>query len=152
MQKIKIYTDGGARGNPGPAGIGVVIKDGDKIIKEVKKYIGETTNNQAEYQALILGLEELGKMSEQGVLGGSASNLEAEPPTSVEVDCFLDSELVVKQLNREYKVKNKDLAPLFVKVWNLSQGFKSCKFWHIGREQNKEADRLVNEAIDESFS
>jgi len=131
MSQIKLFTDGGARGNPGPSGIGAVIKDGDKIIGKHKKYIGETTNNQAEYKALILGLEKLKEMEVK------------------EVDCFLDSELVVKQLKREYKVKHPDLAPLFVKVYNLSLSFKKCKFWHIPRSQNKEADKLVNEAIDE---
>ena len=128
--KIKLFTDGGARGNPGPAGIGAVIKDGEKTILEANEYIGETTNNQAEYKALILGLEK-------------AKELKAE-----EVECFLDSELVTKQMNREYKVKNKELAPLFVKAWNLSLGFKKIIFNHIYREKNEEADRLVNEAID----
>ncbi|MFH1187397.1 MAG: ribonuclease HI family protein [bacterium] len=130
---FSLYTDGGARGNPGPAGIGAVIKDGEAVVKKIKKYIGEATNNQAEYEALIFGLSELKKM------GGK----------DLEVNCFLDSELVVKQLNLEYKVKNKELAPLFVKVWNLAQGFKKCKFFHVYREQNKEADKLVNEALDE---
>jgi ribonuclease HI len=146
ISNVKLYTDGGARGNPGPAGIGIVIKNDDKVIQEIKKYIGEATNNQAEYQALILGLEELMRLS-----GSSTSTREVELPThkNLEIDCFLDSELVVNQLNQKYKVKNKDLAPLFIKVWNLSQNFKKCKFWHISREQNKQADRLVNEAIDE---
>lgn len=130
-KKIKIYTDGGARGNPGKAGIGVVIKDDDgKIIERVSEYIGEATNNVAEYTALIKGLEK-------------ARELKAE-----EVECFLDSELVVRQMNREYKVKNKDLSLLFVKVWNLSSGFKKISFNHIMREYNQVADRLVNEAID----
>lgn len=131
--QLFLYTDGGARGNPGPAGIGAVVKDGERIIKKIKKYIGEATNNQAEYEALILGLSELKK------IGGK----------DLEVSCFLDSELVVKQLNFEYKIKNKDLATLFVKVCNLAQSFKKCKFFHVYREQNKEADRLVNEALDE---
>ncbi|MFA5047726.1 MAG: ribonuclease HI family protein [Patescibacteria group bacterium] len=129
MKKAILHTDGGARGNPGPAGIGAVLKI-DEETHEYKKYIGETTNNQAEYQALILGLE---KAKEHG---------------ATEVECLLDSELVVKQLNREYKVKDKDLGLQFVKVWNLMQGFKKVSFKHIFREQNKEADRLVNEAID----
>lgn len=129
MSKATIHTDGGARGNPGPAGIGAVIKLGDKIHHH-KKYIGEATNNQAEYQALILGLE---KAKDLGVK---------------EVDCLLDSELVVKQLNREYRVKDKELALLFVKVWNLAQQFEKITFKHIFREANKEADKLVNEAID----
>lgn len=127
--KVKIFTDGGARGNPGPAAIGVVIQGREKIEKYAK-YIGRATNNQAEYQAVILALQK-------------AKNLGAK-----EVDCFLDSELVVKQLNHEYKVKDKDLAPLFLKIWNLSQGFKRVNFHYISREKNKEADRLVNLALD----
>lgn len=130
LKKATLHTDGGARGNPGPAGIGAVLKISDQIYN-YKKYIGETTNNQAEYQALILGLE---KAKEKGV---------------DEIDCFLDSELVVKQLNREYKVKDKDLAVLFIKVYNLSLGFKKATFKHVFREANKAADKLVNEAIDE---
>lgn len=125
-----IFTDGGARGNPGPAGIGVVLEIGEQK-KTFKKYIGTATNNQAEYQAILLGLEM------------------AQAEGAESVVCYLDSELVVKQLNREYKVKNADLAPLFVKVWNLSQSFKKVSFNHVYREDNKEADRLVNEAIDE---
>lgn len=128
--KATLYTDGGARGNPGPAGIGAVLIIGNKVQRH-KRYLGKTTNNQAEYQALIMGLE-------QAKIAGAD-----------EVECFLDSELVVKQLNREYKVKDKDLAPLFVKVWNLANDFKKADFKHIFREQNKEADLLVNEIIDE---
>lgn len=94
MSKLIIHTDGGARGNPGPAGIGVVIKKGVET-HGFKKYIGETTNNQAEYRAVILALE---KAKE---LGGE------------DLEFYLDSELVVKQLNREYRVKDADLAPLF---------------------------------------
>ncbi len=132
MSKAIIYTDGGARGNPGPAGIGAIIKIGDKI-HEYKKYIGETTNNQAEYQALVMALTQ-------------AKELKVS-----EADCRLDSELVVKQMNREYKVKDKDLAVQFMKVWNLMSEFKKITFKHIYREDNKEADRLVNEAIDEKI-
>jgi ribonuclease HI len=131
-KKIKIFTDGGARGNPGPAGIGVAIfDDKDQIIVTYKKYIGTATNNQAEYQALILGLEK-------------AKALKAE-----EIECCLDSELVVKQMRREYKVKNQDLATLFVKAWNLLPNFSKTKFTHVRREKNTVADGLVNEAIDE---
>lgn len=130
-KKIKLFTDGGARGNPGPAGIGAVLKNEDKeIVARVSEYIGAATNNQAEYSALIRGLE---KAKEIG---------------AKEVECFLDSELVVKQMNREYRVKDKNLALLFTKVWNLSLGFKKVTFSHIMREYNQEADRLVNEAID----
>ena len=96
MAKIIIHSDGGARGNPGPAGIGAVLNnEKGEVLAEISKYLGETTNNQAEYQALIAGLEK-------------AKELKAE-----ELECYLDSELVVKQLNREYKVKNAELAPLF---------------------------------------
>ena len=131
MNKIIIHSDGGARGNPGPAGIGAVLNAADGIVlAEVSKYIGETTNNQAEYRALIAGLEK-------------AIELKAE-----EVECYLDSELVVKQLNREYKVKNAELAPLFLKIHNLSLSFKKIIFIHVRREQNKVADRLANEAMD----
>jgi ribonuclease HI len=131
--KYILYTDGGARGNPGPAGTGAVLQSAGKVIWEAGAYIGKATNNQAEYQALIAGLEH-------------ARDLQAS-----EVECFLDSELLVKQMNREYKVKDKDLAPLFLKVWNLSVNFKKVTFTHIPREQNKEADRLVNEALDKAL-
>ncbi len=131
MKTFIIHSDGGARGNPGPAAIGVVIKsDNGTLIEEISKTIGETTNNQAEYQAIIAGLE-------------TAKKLGAEA-----VECFLDSELVVKQLRREYKVKNKELAPLFVKVHNLSLQFKKISFTHVMREKNKAADKLVNIALD----
>ncbi len=131
MSKLIIYTDGGARGNPGPAGIGAAIYD-DKHqpVAEVSQYLGVATNNQAEYKALIAAL---GKAQELG---------------ATELECYLDSELVVKQLNREYKVKNKDLAPLFLMIHNLSLSFKKISYRHIPRERNKEADRLANEAMD----
>lgn len=131
MDKLIIFSDGGARGNPGPAGIGAIIYNEQKqVVAEVSNFLGVTTNNQAEYQALISALQK-------------AASLGAD-----EVACYLDSELVVRQLNREYKVKNKELAPLFLKVYNLSLGFKKISFHHIPREQNKEADRLANEAMD----
>ncbi len=130
MSRATLHSDGGARGNPGPAGIGAVLKIGDKEFL-FKKYIGETTNNQAEYQALLLGLSEAKKA---GV---------------AELECYLDSELVVKQLNRQYKVKDGGLAILFVKVWNQLNDFKQVTFHHIRREQNKLADKLANEAMDE---
>lgn len=125
-----VHTDGGARGNPGPAGIGVVIEVNGKVTN-LKKYIGKVTNNQAEYQAVILALEKL-------------IDLDIK-----EAEFYLDSELVQRQLSGIYKVKNQELAPLFVKIWNLRQQFKVVKFTHVYREDNKEADRLVNEAIDD---
>jgi ribonuclease HI len=128
---VKLFTDGGARGNPGPAGIGGVFYKDDSKIADFSKYIGETTNNQAEYQAL-----------EHGLKLAIKNNIE-------ELECYLDSELVVKQLNKEYKVKNKELAIVFVRVWNLSLKFKKITFAHVRREYNKEADSLVNIALDE---
>ncbi|TSC77018.1 MAG: putative phosphoglycerate mutase [Parcubacteria group bacterium Gr01-1014_31] len=128
MQAI-IHTDGGARGNPGPAGVGVVIEVGGKT-HHFKKFIGHATNNQAEYLAVLLALEEAEKLRLQ------------------ELQFYLDSELVVRQLNQEYKIKDAELGRLFVKIWNLRSKFKLLKFAHVPRERNKEADRLVNEAID----
>ncbi len=131
MSKLIIYTDGGARGNPGPAGIGAVLYDENQsIVAEVSEYIGVATNNQAEYKAIIAGIKK-------------AIELKAE-----ELDLYLDSELAVKQLNREYKVKNKDLAPLFLQIHNLSLGFRKITYTHVNRERNKVADRLANEAMD----
>ncbi|MFH1111728.1 MAG: ribonuclease HI family protein [Patescibacteria group bacterium] len=131
-KKIILRTDGGARGNPGPAAYGFVIEDENgHVIKESGQYLGEKTNNEAEYLGLIAGLEEVKK-------------LKAE-----DVKCFLDSELVVKQLNREYRVKDKNLASLFVKVWNLSQSFKQISYHHVMRGQNKRADWLLNQILDQ---
>lgn len=132
-KKLIIFTDGGARGNPGPAGIGAVILDEKgKVVAEISEYIGEATNNQAEYRALIAALTKAQK------LGAS------------EAEVFLDSELAVKQLNHEYRVKDKDLAPLFVSVYNLTLGFKRVSFRHVRREKNALADKLVNLALDKA--
>lgn len=129
--KLIINSDGGARGNPGPAGIGVVIKtDTGKIVARISEYLGVATNNQAEYKAILAGITR-------------AKELGAEM-----IDFYLDSELAVKQLNREYKVRNAELAPLFVKIYNLTLSFKKVTFSHVRREFNKEADALANEAMD----
>jgi len=129
-KRLLLYTDGGARGNPGPAGIGVVILDDKKNkVKELYKYIGETTNNVAEYNAIIHGLEE-------------ALLLKAK-----EVIVHLDSELVTRQLNGEYKVKDAGLKPLFEKALSCLKSFDSFEIRHIERSKNKEADRLANKAI-----
>ncbi len=129
-KKFLLYADGGSRGNPGPAGIGAVILDAKKKkVKELSKYIGETTNNNAEYNALICGLEEIRS------LGGD------------DVVVSLDSELVVKQINGEYRVKNADIKPLFEKAIAALRDFKSFEIRHIDRSKNKDADKLVNKAI-----
>lgn len=135
MKKIILHTDGGARGNPGPAAIGITLESDDGagnqvLIGEIKRYIGEQTNNFAEYTALITALEEAHK------LGYSAA------------DCFLDSELVVRQVKGEYKVREETLKPLHAKVQALIKHFSLITFNHVRREKNAEADRLVNEALD----
>ncbi len=132
--KLTIYTDGGARGNPGPAGMAVVIYDENgKLIGQHSKFIGRATNNQAEYKALIFGLEK-------------AKNLRAK-----EARCFLDSELIARQLTGQYRVKDKDLKPLFAKILQLTNNFDSVTFRHISREENKLADKLVNLAINKGI-
>lgn len=134
-KELDIYTDGGSRGNPGPAAIGVVIYNSDGLVVEkISQYIGEATNNQAEYNALIVGLQE-------------AKYFKAKS-----VHCYLDSELVVKQMKGQYKVKNKNIKSLFFVVQDLIKNFESVKFTHVPRDENKEADRLVNEALDKATS
>lgn len=132
--KIIMFTDGGSRGNPGPAGIGVYI---ETLNKKYGESIGEATNNVAEYAALIFGLKKLKQL-----LGKNKTK-------QYEIECFLDSELVVKQLNHEYKLKEEYIQKNFVEIWNLMLDFKNVIFKHIPREKNKIADALVNEALDE---
>jgi ribonuclease HI len=129
--QLEVYTDGGARNNPGPAGIGVVIGD-----KEYAEYIGETTNNIAEYKAVIFALKKA-----KHLLGKSKLK-------NTEVIINSDSELIVSQLSGKYKVLEKELQMLFMEVWNLKFNFPFLKFNYIPREQNKRADYLVNEVID----
>ena len=139
MEKFIIYTDGGARGNPGLAGAGVVIENaaGGKL-KGVHHALGVMTNNEAEYHALLLGLATLKKL-----VGKKRTR-------SVGVEARLDSELVVRQLKGEYQIKEEKLQPLFIKVWNArAADFPHLTFRHIPREENREADRLANRAMDE---
>ena len=138
MNKYILYTDGGARGNPGPAATGIVIYDNaGNEIGTFSSFLGKATNNQAEYQAIILGLGQIQKIIND-------VSLVAE----TKVDARLDSELIVKQLSGEYKVKNKDLKPLFVKLKTLVDQFQQVNFKHIPREANKRADKLVNLELD----
>lgn len=133
MNKLIIYSDGGARGNPGPAAIGVVVYDSKmKELKRISQCIGSTTNNQAEYKALIVGLE-------------SAEKLGAD-----QVICRLDSELVVKQLLGKYKVREETLKEPMMQVLRLKNKFKDVEFVHVRREKNKLADKLVNKALDKA--
>ena len=128
---IQINIDGAARGNPGPAGIGIVIKNNTKILLEVADYIGKATNNVAEYLALIRGLEE-------------AIDMDLK-----KIEVISDSELLVKQINGEYKVKNEGLVPLFHHAKSLIKKFKTFSIAHARRENNKEADKLANKGIDD---
>ena len=138
-EMIYVYSDGGSRGNPGPAGCGVVIQkciDGKcATIGEYHRYIGETTNNQAEYQALLLALDELSKLN----------------PTQ-KVLFHLDSRLVVEQIKGTYKMKNAGLKPLFDRVKQQLDTFHGgYQFEYIPRERNAHADRLANKAMDEGM-
>lgn len=132
--KIIIYTDGGSRGNPGPSAIGVVIELGREV-KEYSKFWGEATNNEAEYQAMIFGLKKI-----KHLIGGDKAE-----KTTVEIKS--DSELLVNQLSGKFKIKENDLIPFFIEIWNLKQDFKSVEFTSIPRESNKQADTLVNREL-----
>jgi probable phosphoglycerate mutase len=125
--------DGAARGNPGPASYGVVIRDGSGVlVAKLKKYIGRMTNNVAEYYGLIAALD----------------YAESHGIRALRVES--DSELMVKQMQGQYKVKSEDLRPLFERAKKMSLGFESFRIDHVYREQNREADALANEALDET--
>ena len=138
MKKFIIYTDGGSRGNPGKAAIGVVIcNEKDQPLKKYGEFLGDAmTNNDAEYSAIIFALKKF------KALFGKPLSAEAE------IEIRADSELVVKQLNGEYRLENPKIQQFFIEIWNLKFDFKTIKFKHIPREKNREADRLVNEALD----
>jgi len=129
-KKIIIYTDGGSRGNPGPSAIGVVLGD-----KEYSENIGVRTNNEAEYEAVIFALKKA-----KALFGKKAIK-------TSEVEVRSDSELLIKQLNGEYKILEPKIQSLFLKAWNLRIDFGKVKFTLIPREKNSGADRLVNEAL-----
>lgn len=127
---LYLFVDGAARGNPGPAGVGIFLKSKNKILMEEKEYIGERTNNEAEYIALILGLEKAAEFGKQ-------------------IKVTSDSELLVKQIKGEYKVKQVHLKSLKEKVTQAKNHYEYFEIIHSARENNKEADKLANEAIDE---
>ena len=129
MADLTIYIDGACKGNPGPAGIGVVIKKNGETIKEISKSIGEGTNNIAEYSALIQALEEA---------------LEKKADS---VQIYTDSELVYKQITGEYKVKHPNVSALHLKARLLMTRFKDIKITHVLREKNKQADKLATAAL-----
>lgn len=127
-----LWTDGAARGNPGPAGIGAILKSASgEVLYTGSEYLGHTTNNVAEYKAVLLGLT-----------GALAQGVE-------HVEVRADSELLIKQLKGQYRVKSPGLKPLFDEARKLISRFKSVKLTHIRRELNSEADRLANQGIDQ---
>ena len=145
MQKFIIHSDGGSRGNPGPAAYGYLIESqspGSKNI-EGSKFIGEATNNQAEYQGILAALKSLKvKADDEKIDTGDIC-----------IECLLDSQLIVEQMNGNYKIKNEGLKPLFWRIKELIMELGgNVSFKHIPREENKEADKLVNEAIDKHLS
>jgi ribonuclease HI len=129
--RVTVHVDGGARGNPGPAAIGVVVSDGDGgVLDEVGERIGVATNNVAEYKALLRGI------ALAGALGAR------------EVELVNDSELIAKQVNGAYKVKHPAMKPLYEQAVAALRGFDSWRIRSVPRAQNADADRLVNEALD----
>lgn len=135
------YTDGGARGNPGPAALGVVICDArGNVLKKYGEYLGTTTNNEAEYRAAISALKKL-----KALIG-------KEKAKKSDVHMRADSEFLVKQMTGRYKVENENMQKFFLDLWNLTIDFKKVSFEAIPREQNKAADAMVNEAIDEALT
>jgi len=135
--KIIIYTDGGSRGNPGPAGIGVIFTDEKgKVIKEYAQKIGRATNNEAEYEAIIFALQKA-----KLIFGNKKAK-------TMEMEIRTDSEFLAHQLNGQYKILDRKIEQLFLKTWNLKIDFGKVVFKYIPRQENREADKLVNRALD----
>ncbi|TSC76717.1 MAG: ribonuclease H [Parcubacteria group bacterium Gr01-1014_29] len=139
MERLTIYTDGGSRGNPGPAAFGFVIKDaGGKLVRQYGEAIGVATNNEAEYRAVAAALKKAKQM------------FGSEKLKQMGVEMRMDSQLAVEQLSGRYKIENEKLQPLFIQIWNLRVELGgNVVFTHIPREKNTEADRMVNEALDQ---
>lgn len=138
MKKIIIYTDGGSRGNPGKAALGVVFcNEKEQVIKKYGEYLGDNlTNNEAEYSAVIFALKKFKLLFGKAVAEVS------------EVEVRSDSELLVNQMNGKYKLLDEKIQKFFIEIWNLKMDFGGVKFKAITRDKNKEADRMVNEALD----
>ncbi|MFH1401745.1 MAG: ribonuclease HI family protein [Parcubacteria group bacterium] len=136
MKKVTIYTDGGSRGNPGPSAIGIVFyNEKGEAFKKYSEFVGQTTNNHAEYQAVIFALKKFKALFGKKIAEGA------------EIEVKSDSELLVRQLNGQYKIFEEKIGKLFLEIWNLKIDFKKIKFVLVSREKNKEADRLVNECL-----
>ncbi|HOM78029.1 MAG TPA: ribonuclease HI family protein [bacterium] len=135
MEKYTLHTDGGSRGNPGPSAAGIVLYNSkNEVVRKGGKYLGNGTNNEAEYQALLIGLK---TAIQEGV-----KNL----------DCVLDSELIVKQMKGLYKIKSPNLQKFSMEIKKLEKNFDSIDYKHVGREKNSEADAMVNLALDKVLS
>ncbi len=130
VNKLQVFTDGASKGNPGKASIGVSVLDAGQEIESISKFIGTQTNNFAEYTALIEALKLL-----------------AEKYSGSEIEVFADSELMIKQLNGVYKVKNANIKPLYEAIRKLLPSFSAVSFTHVRREFNKRADELANLAL-----
>ena len=141
QEKIVVYTDGGSRGNPGPAAIGIVLNNmqGERI-RSYGETIGIATNNEAEYRAVISALKKI-----KALFGGKRAK-------AFTVEVNMDSELIVRQLTGQYKIEEERLFPFFIKVWNLKMDFDRVEFHHVPREKNREADMEVNRALDKRQS
>jgi len=137
METIVMYSDGGSRGNPGPAALGVFIETLDKRFGE---YLGHKTNNEAEYAAIAAGLRKI-----KAIIGKDRAK-------RARIECRMDSELACRQLNHVYKIENEKLQPLFFEVWNLMLDFGQVSFSHVPREQNAVADAEANRAMDGAAS
>lgn len=130
-----MYSDGGSRGNPGPAALGVFIETLDKSFGD---FLGTKTNNEAEYAAIVAGLKKI-----KSLIG-------KEKAKKTKVECRMDSELACRQLNHIYKIENEKLQPLFFQVWNLMLDFSGVTFVHVRRELNTKADAEANKAMDQA--
>lgn len=134
MQPIILYTDGGSRGNPGPAALGVYI---ETLGKRYGEFLGIRTNNEAEYAAIVSALKKV-----KALLGKAKAK-------GANIECRMDSQLACRQLNHEYKIENAKLQPYFLEIWNLVLDFHSVTFRHVPREKNTVADAEANRAMDE---
>jgi len=130
LLRVTVHIDGGSRGNPGPAAAGVVITAGGKVIHQAGIFLGNATNNIAEYSGLVAGLKAAGRLG------------------ATEVEVVSDSELLVRQMNGEYRVRNEGIKPLYEQASHLASGLVRCDFRHVPREKNVQADKLVNKALD----
>jgi ribonuclease HI len=136
MSKLVMYTDGGSRGNPGPAALGVYL---ETLGKRYGEFLGVRTNNEAEYAAIVFGLKKT-----KSLLGKAKAKMAT-------LECRMDSELACRQLNHQYKIENLKLQPLFLEVWNLTLDFHSVTFVHVPREKNTVADAEANRAMDQEL-